>query len=182
MGEKITNILKYYKVTLVKIVKLRKRKRIKMAFPPSNKKLVITFVQSTVSGLLIALVLQSSPLAKSSKLQPNCNVPSTEFVSWAEFYPFYLCEHSLPLTKPLTKLFHFIATFNASIFLIMAINAKSKKIRCLLFGLFQGYGFAWISHFFVEQNRPATFKYPVYSFISDWVMFKDALFGRVSLF
>ena len=48
-----------------------------MAFPPSNKKLVITFVQSTVSGLLIALVLQSSPLAKSSKLQPNCNVVST---------------------------------------------------------------------------------------------------------
>ena len=59
---------------------------------------------------------------------------------------------------------------------------KLKKIRCLLFGLFQAYGFAWISHFFVELNRPATFKYPVYSFISDWVMFKDALFGRVSLF
>ena len=48
----------------------------KMAFPPSNKKLVITFVQSTVSGLLLALVLQSLPLAKSSKLQPNCNVVS----------------------------------------------------------------------------------------------------------
>ena len=59
---------------------------------------------------------------------------------------------------------------------------KMKKIRCLLFGLFQAYGFAWISHFFVELNRPATFKYPVYSFMSDWVMFKDALFGRVSLF
>ena len=25
------------------------------------------------------------------------------------FYPYYLCEH----TKPVTKLFHFIATFNA---------------------------------------------------------------------
>ena len=59
---------------------------------------------------------------------------------------------------------------------------KLQKIHCLLFGLFQAYGFAWISHFFVELNRPATFKYPVYSFISDWVMFKDAIFGRVSLF
>ena len=48
-----------------------------MAFPPSNKKLLITFAQSTVSGLLIALVLQLSPLAKSSKLQPNCNVVGT---------------------------------------------------------------------------------------------------------
>jgi hypothetical protein len=116
-----------------------------MAFPPSVKKLVITFVQSTVGGLLLALVLQSSPLAKSSKLQPNCNVVTTtsEFVSWAEFYPFYLCEHSLPVTK----LFHFIATFNASIFLVMAINAKSK-IRVLLMGIIQAYGLAWTSHFF----------------------------------
>jgi len=49
-------------------------------------------------------------------------------------------------------------------------------------GIIQAYGLAWISHFFLEENKPATFKYPVYSFMSDWVMFKDALFGRVSLF
>jgi hypothetical protein len=41
-----------------------------------------------------------------------------------------------------------------------------------------GYGFAWIAHFFIEHNRPATFKYPFYSFAGDWVMLKDFLLGR----
>ena len=44
-----------------------------------------------------------------------------------------------------------------------------------------GYGFAWIGHFFFEKNKPATFKYPLYSFIGDWVMLKDILIGKVKL-
>ena len=30
----------------------------------------------------------------------------------------------------------------------------------LIYSLLAGYGFAWIGHFFVEKNKPATFKYP----------------------
>jgi hypothetical protein len=44
-----------------------------------------------------------------------------------------------------------------------------------------GYGFAWVGHFFFEKNKPATFQYPLYSFIGDWVMFKDILVGKISL-
>jgi hypothetical protein len=42
-----------------------------------------------------------------------------------------------------------------------------------------GYGFAWVGHFFFEKNKPATFKHPLYSFISDWLMYKDTLTGKI---
>ncbi|MEC8225960.1 MAG: Mpo1-like protein, partial [Pseudomonadota bacterium] len=42
-----------------------------------------------------------------------------------------------------------------------------------------GYGFAWVGHFFFEKNRPATFTHPFYSFIGDWVMFKDIIIRKV---
>ena len=31
--------------------------------------------------------------------------------------------------------------------------------------------------FAYEKNRPATFQYPLYSIMGDWVMFKDMLIG-----
>jgi len=45
-----------------------------------------------------------------------------------------------------------------------------------------GYGPAWIGHFFFENNRPATFKHPFYSFASDWIMVKDMVVGKLPLF
>jgi hypothetical protein len=44
-----------------------------------------------------------------------------------------------------------------------------------------GYGCAWIGHFAFEKNRPATFRHPLYSLMGDWVMFADALRGRVKV-
>jgi hypothetical protein len=44
-----------------------------------------------------------------------------------------------------------------------------------------GYGFAWVGHFVFEKNRPATFSYPLFSFMGDWAMFKDILAGKVKL-
>jgi hypothetical protein len=56
------------------------------------------------------------------------------------------------------------------------------NITCILrAGILSGYGFAWIGHFFVEHNRPATFKYPLWSLLADFRMFFNILLGRESL-
>ena len=41
-----------------------------------------------------------------------------------------------------------------------------------------GYFFAWIGHAFFEKNKPATFKYPFWSLISDFKLFFEILVGK----
>jgi len=95
------------------------------------------------------------------------------YQSFREFYPFYLSEHANPTCRRL----HFVGTTLVIAFLATAFLARNAW--WLLGALVAGYGFAWIGHFFFEHNRPATFTYPVYSFIGDWVMFKDLLTGKI---
>jgi len=49
----------------------------------------------------------------------------------------------------------------------------------LVFLPFVIYPFAWSGHFFFEKNKPAAFSQPMYSKISDWMMFEDILLGRI---
>jgi len=93
--------------------------------------------------------------------------------TYAEFWPFYLREHS----KPATRGMHYAGSFIAFGFIVGAIVAGRPAL--LLGALFSGYGFAWVSHFFIEKNRPATFKYPFYSFASDWRMWAMWMAGRL---
>ncbi len=97
------------------------------------------------------------------------------FASFREFYPFYLSEHSNRDSRRL----HFIGSCGVLVLLIVAL--AQRDLRWLLAALLCGYGFAWIGHFVFEKNRPATFKHPLYSFVGDWVMFKDILTGKVKL-
>ena len=95
------------------------------------------------------------------------------FNRFADFYAFYLAEHANRTSRRL----HVIGTLGV---LVLAIVAGLRHDpRWLLAALFCGYGFAWAGHFFFEKNRPATFRHPLYSFLADWVMFKDILTGRI---
>lgn len=96
------------------------------------------------------------------------------FGNFAEFYPFYLAEHGNRICRRL----HFIGTSGVIACVIAA--AATGNAWWLLAALFCGYGFAWVGHFFFEHNRPATFKHPIYSFIGDWVMYRDMWRGKVS--
>lgn len=99
---------------------------------------------------------------------------SKPFSSFDEFYPFYLKEHSHPLCRAL----HYIGSLLVLATLFYSLFSGRYKLLWLLPII--GYGFAWIGHFFIEKNRPATFKYPWYSFMGDWVMLKDFLTGQIN--
>ena len=65
---------------------------------------------------------------------------------------------------------------------IIATTTEIYDYLRLLFALpFAGYGFAWVGHFVVEKNRPATFRHPLWSLMGDFKMYADILAGRVSL-
>ncbi|EKS06580.1 DUF962 domain-containing protein [Leptospira santarosai] len=95
------------------------------------------------------------------------------YATFKEFWPFYLGEHSHPVNRAL----HFIGTSFAIGWILTAI-ANFDPLY-ILAGLFSGYFFAWIGHFFVEKNRPATFTYPIKSFMGDWVMYFYILTGQI---
>ena len=95
-----------------------------------------------------------------------------KFTSYSEFYEFYLAEHSDPVCRAL----HYIGTTIA--LLLMAYAIYSQIWSLILVAIVQGYAWAWVGHFVFEKNKPATFDYPFYSFISDFVMLKDFLLGK----
>jgi hypothetical protein len=95
-----------------------------------------------------------------------------QFNSFQEFYPFYLKEHS----KTGTRVLHFIGT--ALVFFILFYAIFDQRWLLLVSIPVIGYGFAWVSHFFIEKNKPATFKYPLYSLASDFVLFFHLITGK----
>ncbi len=95
------------------------------------------------------------------------------FKTFAEFYPFYLEEHANRTSRRL----HFIGT---SIALALLISALVLQIGWLVaLAILQGYAFAWVGHFFFEHNKPATFKYPRFSFIGDWRLWWEILSRKI---
>lgn len=101
------------------------------------------------------------------------NQTNERFQSFSDFYPYYLEEHSNTTCRRL----HFIGSTLVLACLFYAISFKAWSFLILIPVI--GYGFAWIGHFFFEHNKPATFKYPLYSLMGDWVMFKDILTGKI---
>lgn len=93
--------------------------------------------------------------------------------SFDKFWPFYVREHS----KKETRVAHFIGTSAFMTLLGTAIVARKPWLVPL--SIVSGYGPAWYSHFFIEKNRPATFKYPVWSLLADFRMWGKMVSGTM---
>lgn len=92
--------------------------------------------------------------------------------TFGAFYPFYLSQHRDPICRSLHYAGSALTLVVAGIILVLCDPGW------LLILPFIGYGFAWIGHFFFEKNKPATFTYPLYSFMGDWVMFAEWIMQR----
>ena len=97
----------------------------------------------------------------------------SEMKTFGEFWPFYVREHSRPLTRAL----HAAGTLGGTALLVWL--AATGRWAWLPVAFVPGYAAAWAGHFFVEHNRPATFKHPLWSLMGDYKMVALMLAGRM---
>jgi hypothetical protein len=98
----------------------------------------------------------------------------TMITNYAEFWDFYVSEHS----QPMTRVLHFIGT-SLGIALAVFFVARGQWYFFPVFFVV-GYGSAWFAHFVIEKNKPASFRFPFWSFISDFKMMWYMVTGRMS--
>ncbi len=89
-----------------------------------------------------------------------------------EFWQFYLTEHSHAATRWL----HFFGT--SLVFASVIASLLTPMHWLCLFAPLLGYGPAWIGHFFIEHNKPASWKYPLRSFAADMRLWGCMATGR----
>ena len=92
-----------------------------------------------------------------------------------EYYQEYLTLHQ----HPKCRLLHFIGMW-ATILYTAAIVACGPWFGLALVP-FVVYPFAWTGHYVFEKNKPAAFSNPLKSKLADFMMFKDILLGRLSI-
>lgn len=93
--------------------------------------------------------------------------------TFAAFWPFYLGQHAVPLCRHL----HFLGTNLGFVNLAYAIATQTWWMIPLSF--VWGYGFAWVGHFIIEKNRPATFTYPLWSLMGDMKLLAHMWTGKM---
>ena len=108
---------------------------------------------------------------KNHKTEPVSTDPTMP----QKFYDFYLAEHQNVACRRL----HFAGSSFG--LLGLAKSIKNRSAKPVLKGIAAGYACAWVGHFFFEKNKPASFKFPLKSFASDFRMYGDVLRGNLSL-
>ena len=98
--------------------------------------------------------------------------PGERYASFEAFYPFYIHQHANRVCRRI----HVVGT--ALVIAAFAAAVATLNPWWLLAMPLIGYGFAWVGHFFFEKNRPATFKYPLWSLMGDFRLFFETVSGK----
>lgn len=91
----------------------------------------------------------------------------------SEYYQYYLTLH----TNRICRRLHFLGQISTILYIVCCFLFLHPAM--LIFAPFIVYPFAWSGHYFFEKNKPAAFSDPIKAKISDWIMFKDILLGRI---
>jgi hypothetical protein len=94
-------------------------------------------------------------------------------VSFEEFWPRYLRAHS----DPRTRACHVAGTIAGTALVLGAVALRKPWLAAA--GLVAGYGPAWLSHAFIEHNKPETFRAPFASLKGDYIMAWHVLRGTI---
>ena len=98
--------------------------------------------------------------------------PGERYASFEAFYPFYIHQHANRTCRRI----HVVGT--ALVIAAFVAAVATLNPWWLLAMPLIGYGFAWVGHFFFEKNRPATFKYPLWSLRGDFQLFFETVSGK----
>ena len=119
--------------------------------------------------------VESAATDAQSSINANKEMVKANSTIQQKFYDFYLDEHQNMACRRLH--------FAGSSFGLMGLakSVKNRSPKPLLKGIAAGYACAWVGHFFFEKNKPASFKFPLKSFASDFRMYSDVVRGNLSL-
>lgn len=110
-------------------------------------------------------------MAERAKFEPGLS--GARIAHYDAFWPYYLGAHR----QPGTQLLHALGTVAALATALLAIWRGSWQL--LILAPLLAYACAWSGHYFIEHNRPATFRYPLWSLRADAAMFRLWLTGRL---
>ena len=97
-----------------------------------------------------------------------------EMRSFEDFWPFYVRAHANETNRTL----HFVGLSLAMG--SVAVGLLTRRPGFFLAAPVLGYGFAWIGHFGVEGNTPATFGHPLWSLRGDFEMWWKIATGTMT--
>ena len=97
-----------------------------------------------------------------------------ELRTFEDFWPYYVRQHANETNRTL-HVVGMTLTMGS-----VAAGLVTRRASFFLAAPVFGYGLAWVGHFFVEGNTPATFTHPLWSLRGDLVMWWKTLNGTMN--